>query len=458
MDYIRMQDLELGDSCGHSTRTWGSWTAWTSRYRMTPRPPVPTTQTMHRTASRHPHSMHSPALPLTPSLHPQPSPLTPTTPACPASMCPSSSPALPSRPPGRIPLNWRNYTAKLQRLSPSRSRWWLLLLRGAVIHAMPVYKKAEHVTKVVKQYSNQELRCEFNEGQIAPPSHWIWVEGNSHAQYVEDPITGRQRVLVPYEPPQVSTEFTTVLYNFMCNSSCVGGMNRCPILIILETRDSHVLGRRCFEAQICACPGRDRKADEDSIRKKQVTDSTKNGDSTKHPFCLNAHGIQMTSIKKWRSPDDELLYLPVRGRETYEILLKIRVPGAHALPAAAHDQYLTGSSGSSSSSSSSSNSSFRNRPRCSLSLCTVTAPHLWTKWTAWTSCLLWASLSTLKQHNALTPTTIPDGMGANRFGKSKNPWAILTCHLERYPGPPAAPQFLLPSPPPVNPKWCLYHQ
>ncbi|XP_029471816.1 tumor protein 63 isoform X2 [Rhinatrema bivittatum] len=194
--------------------------------------------------------------------------------------------------------------------------------QGAVIRAMPVYKKAEHVTEVVKRCPNHELSREFNEGQIAPPSHLIRVEGNSHAQYVEDPITGRQSVLVPYEPPQVGTEFTTILYNFMCNSSCVGGMNRRPILIIvtLETRDGQVLGRRCFEARICACPGRDRKADEDSIRKQQVSDSTKNGDA----FRQSTHGIQMTSIKKRRSPDDEVLYLPVKGREIYEMLLKIK--------------------------------------------------------------------------------------------------------------------------------------
>ncbi|KAM5164382.1 tumor protein 63 isoform 2-T2 [Mantella aurantiaca] len=194
--------------------------------------------------------------------------------------------------------------------------------QGAVIRAMPVYKKAEHVTEVVKRCPNHELSREFNEGQIAPPSHLIRVEGNSHAQYVEDPITGRQSVLVPYEPPQVGTEFTTILYNFMCNSSCVGGMNRRPILIIvtLESRDGQVLGRRCFEARICACPGRDRKADEDSIRKQQVSDSTKSGEG----FRQNTHGIQMASIKKRRSPDDEVLYIPVKGREIYETLLKIK--------------------------------------------------------------------------------------------------------------------------------------
>uniref|UniRef100_A0A8B9W548 Tumor protein 63 (p63) n=1 Tax=Bos mutus grunniens TaxID=30521 RepID=A0A8B9W548_BOSMU len=282
--------------------------------------------------------------------------------------------------------------------------------QGAVIRAMPVYKKAEHVTEVVKRCPNHELSREFNEGQIAPPSHLIRVEGNSHAQYVEDPITGRQSVLVPYEPPQVGTEFTTVLYNFMCNSSCVGGMNRRPILIIvtLETRDGQVLGRRCFEARICACPGRDRKADEDSIRKQQVSDSTKNGDGTKRPFRQNTHGIQMTSIKKRRSPDDELLYLPVRGRETYEMLLKIKeslelmqyLP-QHTIETYRQQQQQQHQHLLQKQTSMQSQSSYGN-----------SSPPL-NKMNSMNKLPSVSQLINPQQRNALTPTTIPDGMGAN---------------------------------------------
>ncbi|XP_077644261.1 tumor protein p73 isoform X3 [Lonchura striata] len=201
---------------------------------------------------------------------------------------------------------------------------------GTIIRAMPVYKKAEHVTEVVKRCPNHELGRDFNDGQSAPASHLIRVEGNNLSQYVDDPVTGRQSVMVPYEPPQVGTEFTTILYNFMCNSSCVGGMNRRPILIIitLETRDGQVLGRRSFEGRICACPGRDRKADEDHFREQQALNesSAKNGNANKRTFKQSPQGIPAlgTGIKKRRHGEEEMYYVPVQGRENFEILMKIK--------------------------------------------------------------------------------------------------------------------------------------
>ncbi|XP_025711953.1 tumor protein p73 isoform X1 [Callorhinus ursinus] len=201
---------------------------------------------------------------------------------------------------------------------------------GTIVRAMPVYKKAEHVTEVVKRCPNHELGRDFNEGQSAPASHLIRVEGNNLSQYVDDPVTGRQSVMVPYEPPQVGTEFTTILYNFMCNSSCVGGMNRRPILIIitLETRDGQVLGRRSFEGRICACPGRDRKADEDHHREQQALSESaaKHGAASKRAFKQSPAAVPAlgTNVKKRRLGDEDVYYMHVRGRENFEILMKVK--------------------------------------------------------------------------------------------------------------------------------------
>jgi len=61
------------------------------------------------------------------------------------------------------------------------------------------------------------------------------------------------------------TEWVTNLFQFMCFSSCVGGLTRRPIQVVFTLEHSGlVLGRQAVEIRICACPGRDRKNEERS--------------------------------------------------------------------------------------------------------------------------------------------------------------------------------------------------
>ena len=93
---------------------------------------------------------------------------------------------------------------------------------------------------------------------------WNEQTPNSHHRH-----SGNQRVRNTFTPSDCLS----------CLQFSVGLFLTSSVRSLLSP-SGQVLGRRCFEARICACPGRDRKADEDSIRKQHVTDP-KSSEGTK---------------------------------------------------------------------------------------------------------------------------------------------------------------------------------
>lgn len=187
---------------------------------------------------------------------------------------------------------------------------------GTVIRAMPLFVKPEHVQEVVTRCPNHATARDHNENHPSP-THLVRCD-HQYAQYQDNPYTGRQSVVIPYESAQAGSEWVVNLYQFMCLGSCVGGPNRRPLQVVFTLeKDNVVLGRFSVEVRICACPGRDRKAEErpQGAVKKSVS---------KHSSSTAEIATIARQKRKLEGSEEDAFTLTIRGRDNYEMLCRIR--------------------------------------------------------------------------------------------------------------------------------------
>ncbi|CAF0815412.1 unnamed protein product [Brachionus calyciflorus] len=191
---------------------------------------------------------------------------------------------------------------------------------GSIIRAMPVYGKYEHIEQIVTRCENHKKSKEFDNDVDLPEealSHFIRCRHNQ-AIYEQDITTQRQSVTVPFEKPQTGSAYSTILYQFMCYSSCVGGSQK-PLRIVLTLEfNGEILGRLSFEIKICACPGRDRTTDENKFNKQKNIQKLK--EPKKEETIVKNPSIKNTESVIVDNDSQELFTLVIKGRKNYEIL------------------------------------------------------------------------------------------------------------------------------------------
>uniref|UniRef100_G3UHE5 Cellular tumor antigen p53 n=1 Tax=Loxodonta africana TaxID=9785 RepID=G3UHE5_LOXAF len=184
-------------------------------------------------------------------------------------------------------------------------------LPSTCVHTMAIYQTS-HMMEVVKHCPHLECRSDYSDC-LDPPQHLIQWEETCMLSIWRTPS------LYDIEPPEVGSD-TTIHFNFMCNSSCMGG--RKPLTIItLENSNGNPLRHNSFEVHICTCPGRHRYTEEDNFHKKwEPCPEPGSGRITKRTLPTSTS----SSTKPKKKPLDEKYFtLQIHGHECFKMFLKL---------------------------------------------------------------------------------------------------------------------------------------
>ncbi|XP_078353047.1 cellular tumor antigen p53-like isoform X3 [Oculina patagonica] len=187
---------------------------------------------------------------------------------------------------------------------------------GTFLRAVAVFKGSTNLHDIVKRCPNH---MESSNDGSAPNNHFI-RSNNPAARYHTCPESSRHSVLIPYNGPQVGTEYVTEMFAFMCFSSCASGPSRRPVEVIFTLeKDGQTLGRRVVEIRVCACPGRDRKSDE-----KTACGEPSSSQGVRRPRKGSNKGPAAKRRRTSSRSQDEEYTITTRNPHVYEILMDMK--------------------------------------------------------------------------------------------------------------------------------------
>ncbi|GFS56991.1 cellular tumor antigen p53 [Nephila pilipes] len=197
---------------------------------------------------------------------------------------------------------------------------------NVVIRAMALYSSPEHASEVVHRCVNHSMG-ESSKG-VFEAEHLVRCESRM-AYYEIDQTTKCHSVIVPFENPPDGQQYSTYIYKFTCFGSCAGGPNRRPLMLIFSLeKEGRVIGRRKLDVKICACPGRDKKTEEQQLgtegtpevslkrKEKELVSLSDSLDFTK--------SIYLPPVKKVKSNAGSPFTLSVTDKECYEFLKQMK--------------------------------------------------------------------------------------------------------------------------------------